>query len=46
MMATALIGVIFFTALILLLVILLNFAGSKLLPQGDIQIEINGDEEK
>ncbi|MFC1565937.1 NADH:ubiquinone reductase (Na(+)-transporting) subunit F [Candidatus Neomarinimicrobiota bacterium] len=46
MMATALIGVIFFTALILLLVILLNFAGSKLLPQGDVQIEINGDEEK
>jgi len=46
MMATALIGVIFFTSLILLLVILLNFAGSKLLPQGDIQIEINGDVEK
>ena len=46
MMATALIGVIFFTALILLLVILLNFAGSKLLPQGDVQIEINDDKEK
>ena len=46
MMVTALIGVIFFTALILLLVILLNFAGSKLLPQGDVQIEINGDKEK
>jgi Na+-transporting NADH:ubiquinone oxidoreductase subunit F len=46
MMATALIGVIFFTALILLLVILLNVAGSKLLPQGDVQIEINGDNEK
>jgi len=46
MMATALIGVIFFTTLILLLVILLNFAGSKLLPQGDVQIEINEDKEK
>ena len=46
MMATALIGVIFFTSLILLLVILLNFAGSKLLPQGDVQIKINGDKEK
>jgi len=45
-MATALIGVIFFTALILLLVILLNFAGSKLLPQGDVQIEINEDKGK
>lgn len=46
MMATALIGVLFFTALILLLVILLNFAGSKLLPQGDVQIEINDDKDK
>ena len=46
MMAAALIGVIFFTSLILLLVILLNFAGSKLLPQGDVQIEINDDKEK
>ena len=46
MMVSALIGVIFFTSLILLLVILLNFAGSKLLPQGDVQIEINGDKEK
>ena len=45
-MTTALIGVIFFTTLILLLVILLNFAGSKLLPQGDVQIEINEDKEK
>lgn len=45
-MATALIGVIFFTVLILLLVILLNFAGSKLLPQGNVQIAINDDKEK
>ncbi|MEE9573441.1 MAG: NADH:ubiquinone reductase (Na(+)-transporting) subunit F, partial [Candidatus Neomarinimicrobiota bacterium] len=45
-MVTALIGVIFFTVLILLLVILLNFAGNKLLPQGDVQIEINDGKEK
>lgn len=45
-MITALIGVLFFTGLILLLVILLNFAGDKLLPQGDVKIEINGDKEK
>ncbi len=45
-MVTALIGVIFFTVLILILVILLNFAGSKLLPQGNVQIEINNDKEK
>ncbi len=45
-MATALIGVVFFTVLILLLVILLNFAGSKLLPQGDVEIEINADKEQ
>lgn len=45
-MITALIGVLFFTGLILLLVILLNFAGDKLLPQGDVKIEVNGDKEK
>ncbi len=45
-MVTALIGVIFFTVLILLLVILLNFAGNKLLPQGNVQIEINDGKEK
>ncbi len=45
-MTTALIGVLFFTVLILILVILLNFAGDKLLPQGDVEIEINGDKDK
>ena len=45
-MTTALIGVLFFTALILILVILLNFAGDKLLPQGEVTIEINDDSEK
>ncbi|MBC8216711.1 MAG: NADH:ubiquinone reductase (Na(+)-transporting) subunit F [Candidatus Marinimicrobia bacterium] len=45
-MITALTGVIFFTALILILVLLLNFAESKLLPKGDMKIEINDDPEK
>lgn len=45
-MVTALIGVLFFTGLILLLVILLNFIGDKLLPQGNVDIEINEDKEK
>ena len=45
-MATALIGVLFFTGLILILVILLNFIGDKLLPQGNVEIEINEDKDK
>jgi len=45
-MITALTGVIIFTALILLLVLILNFAENKLLPQGDVTITINGDDEK
>jgi len=45
-MITGLAGVIVFTTLILLLVIILNFAGNKLLPQDDVEIEINGDKEK
>ncbi len=45
-MITAATGVIFFTALILILVLLLNFAESKLLPKGDMTIEINEDPEK
>ncbi len=45
-MITALIGVIFFTGLILLLVILLNIAGSKLLPQGEVEIKINDNNDK
>jgi len=31
---------------VLMLVLILNFAESKLLPQGDVTIEINGDSEK
>lgn len=45
-MITALTGVIVFTALILLLVLLLNFAENKLLPQGDVTITINEDVDK
>ncbi|MFQ6605391.1 MAG: NADH:ubiquinone reductase (Na(+)-transporting) subunit F [Fidelibacterota bacterium] len=45
-MITGVIGVIVFTALILLLVLLLNFAESKLLPQGDVTITINGEPNK
>tara|TARA_B100001027_G_C16258945_1_gene328411 strand:- start:357 stop:1589 length:1233 start_codon:yes stop_codon:yes gene_type:complete len=35
-----------FSGLVLMLVLILNFAESKLLPQGDVTIEINGDSEK
>lgn len=45
-MITAFIGVLVFTSLIIILVLILNFAESKLLPQGDISIEINKESEK
>ena len=45
-MITALIGVIVFTSLIIILVVILNFAESKLLPQGNVSIEINQDSDK
>ncbi|MCH7762127.1 MAG: NADH:ubiquinone reductase (Na(+)-transporting) subunit F [Candidatus Marinimicrobia bacterium] len=45
MISTAISGMVIFTGVILLLVILLNYAQSKLLPQGDITIHINGDPE-
>ena len=35
-----------FSGLVLMLVLILNFAESKLLPQGDVTIEINDDSEK
>ena len=41
-----LLSVAVFTGLVLILVLILNFAESKLLPQGDVTIEINGDTEK
>ena len=39
-------GVLVFTSLVLVLVFILNFAESQLLPQGDNTIEINGDKDK
>lgn len=39
-------SIVVFTAVILLLVTLLTVAEKKLLPQGDVKILINGDEEK
>jgi len=45
-MITTLVSVIVFTSLILLLVILLNFAESKLLPKGEVKILINNNDEK
>ena len=45
-MITTFVSVIVFTSLILLLVILLNFAESKLLPKGEVKILINNNDEK
>lgn len=43
---STLLGVFIFTGIILLLVIMLNFAESRLLPQGEVSVKINGDESK
>ena len=45
MLETTLSGIIIFTGVILLLVLLLNFAQAKLLPQGDVTLHINDDPE-
>ena len=42
---TTLSGIIVFTGVILLLVLLLNLAQAKLLPQGDVTLHINDDPE-
>ena len=39
-------GVAIFTGVILILVLMLNLAESKLLPQGDVTLNINGDDDK
>lgn len=39
-------GVVMFTVIVLALAIMILFAKSKLVPSGDIKIEINGDPEK
>ena len=39
-------SILVFTGIVLVLVSILNFAESKLLPQGDITININGEDDK
>ena len=45
-MEQILLSVSIFTVVVLILVLILNFAESQLLPQGDVTVEINGDSEK
>ena len=45
MVETTLSGIIVFTGVILILVLLLNYAQSKLLPQGEVTLSINDDPE-
>ena len=45
MLLIILLGVVFFTGIILSLVMLILFARSKLVSTGDISITINGDKE-
>ena len=45
-MITTLASVFIFTLLILILVIILNYAESKLLPQGEVKILINNNDKK
>ena len=44
MIETTIAGIIVFTGVIIALVVILNFAGNKLLPSGDVSILINDDE--
>ena len=44
MIETTIAGIIVFTGVIIALVLILNFAGNKLLPSGDVSILINDDE--
>ena len=45
-MTLTILGILVFTGIILILVLILNFAESKLLPKGDVIIKINGDDDK
>jgi Na+-transporting NADH:ubiquinone oxidoreductase, subunit NqrF len=45
-MTLTILGISVFTGIILILVLILNFAESKLLPKGDVIIKINGDDDK
>ena len=44
--ASTVLSVAIFSGVILILVLMLNLAESKLLPQGDVNLNINGDDEK
>ena len=44
--ASTFLSVAIFTGIILILVLMLNLAESKLLPQGDVTLNINGDDDK
>ena len=46
MIEQILLSVAVFTGLVLVLVLILNFAESKLLPQGNVTIELNGEPDK
>ena len=45
-MTLTILGISVFTGIILILVLILNFAESKLLPKGNVIIKINGDDDK
>ena len=45
-MITTIVSIIVFTSLILMMVLILNFAESKLLPQGKVKILINNNDDK
>ena len=45
-MEQIILGVTVISAIIISLVLIINFAESKLLPQGDVSILINGDSDK
>ena len=45
-MEQILFSIIVFTGLILILVLILNYAESQLLPKGNVTIEINGESDK
>ena len=45
-MITTIVSIIVFTSLILMMVLILNYVESKLLPQGKVKILINNNEDK
>ena len=45
-MESILLSIVVFTGVILILVLIINFAENKLLPQGEMTITVNDDEDK